>query len=102
MHGGYATACRKYCPAPTWRQCWKPGRRRTGSGLPLGWDEIAAQAAPAGLVATLAMRCRHRLLARTDHPARLEHEGHGVGDHVRPGQIGMGGLVEGRRIRAVA
>ncbi|KAG1308221.1 hypothetical protein G6F62_015078 [Rhizopus arrhizus] len=43
-----------------------------------------------------------RLRGRPDHRAGLEHEGHGVLDHVRLRQIGIGGLVEGRCIRAVA
>src|SRR3546814_4374549 len=36
-----------------------------------------------------------------DHRAGLEHEGHGVGDHIRLRQVGAGRLLERRRVRPV-
>src|SRR5690606_14310467 len=70
-----------------------------GPGPSGGWCEMLAQARPAGLVVALAVRRLDRLAGRPEHQAGLEHEGHGVGDHVRLRQVGTGGLLEGRRIR---
>ncbi|MCW0448988.1 hypothetical protein NB706_001822 [Xanthomonas sacchari] len=47
------------------------------------------------------MRGVQRLCGRAQHRTGLEHEGHGVGDDVRPRQVGLRGLVEGGRVRAV-
>ena len=51
------------------------------------------------LVVMLPVRRLQRLPGRTQHRPRLEHEGHGVDDHIGFGQIGAACLFKGRRIR---
>src|SRR3546814_3841841 len=59
------------------------------------------QPGPALLVVALPMRGVGRLTRGRDHRARLEHEGHGVGDDVRLRQVRGGRLLERRRVRPV-
>ncbi len=77
-----------------------PVRRRVAA-----WPlrvEVLAQALPAAAVVGLQLGGVERVGASGAARAGLEHEGHGVGDHVGLRQVGAARLLEGLGVGAVA